>query len=368
MAKNEYTLERKLAGSDIKKEDFDSQPLSTQEMQSIQQVANLILQSLAGSPNAPAGYDAASVKRLSEDLNRSRSTLDADARIKIANMYGAFLGNALIASNREANGTWVRLRNGDVAIRFEKTKDGTSNFALPITRVFKHIDDGEIHSIYSFFLSISDILRAGGPGGNVAPAKAGGGAAGDAARQTGSHSQVQIGQAANGSDLVLALPQALCCNCGTQDNLNPIASPMHHRRMLDGREIRFALDLPYCRACYSTAGRFPKSIGFKAFATFIAYSVFIFLVLIPLGNYAIVAKHGGVLLILFTLLVIGVFYWIRKPKGPQTTVYQPVKLADISLESGGIRQIRLKFSNPSYLREFSKLNRNLIGKGTVKAI
>jgi hypothetical protein len=104
------------------------------------------------------------------------------------------------------------------------------------------------------------------------------------------------------------------------------------------------------------------SFGRKALITFVAYTALCSFVLLPLSSHRFFAKYNGVLLILFTLAVIGVFYWIRKPSWPKTSVYQPMRLTKFSGDDRGIRRLGFKFSNKDYAQQFTRLNRRLINK------
>src|SRR6185437_6676250 len=69
------------------------------------------------------------------------------------------LGKALMASNPGCGGRWVRIKNGDVAVMFDRSKSRMTQLAMPITRVFKQIEHGEVYSIYSYFLSLHYTLE-----------------------------------------------------------------------------------------------------------------------------------------------------------------------------------------------------------------
>ena len=113
-------------------DDLDYKSTTAEEVKRTESYAELVLKTLQENSNGAMGCDAASVKRLSEDINGMRARLDEDGRIKIGNLYGAFLGKTLIASNPGCGGRWVRIKNGDVAVLFDTSKSGMTHFAMPL--------------------------------------------------------------------------------------------------------------------------------------------------------------------------------------------------------------------------------------------
>jgi hypothetical protein len=135
-----------------------SQPLDGEEVTRLNAYAEAILKVLRKAvPNS--GYDQASIGRLSEDLTANGSRYTGDHRVKIANMYGAFLGKAILATYSEHPAAWVRWR-GDVGLEFAAGANRIRKIVFPITRVFKHIENGESDSIYSHFIAFPEFLAA----------------------------------------------------------------------------------------------------------------------------------------------------------------------------------------------------------------
>ena len=133
-----------------------SQPLDREEVARLNAYAEAILKALQRTM-PDAGYDQASVERLSQDLTAHRSGFTGDQRIKVANMYGAFLGKAILATYSKHPAAWVRWR-GDVGLEFAVGANGIRKILCPLTRVFKHIDNGESDSIYSLFIAVPEFL------------------------------------------------------------------------------------------------------------------------------------------------------------------------------------------------------------------
>jgi hypothetical protein len=135
-----------------------SQPLDSEEVAKLNAYAETILKILRGAAS-DAGYDQASIGRLSKDLTANGSRYTGDQRIKIANMYGAFLGKAILATYSEHPAAWVRWR-GDVGLEFAAGANRLRKILFPITRVFKHMENGESDSIYSFFIAFPEFLAS----------------------------------------------------------------------------------------------------------------------------------------------------------------------------------------------------------------
>jgi hypothetical protein len=135
-----------------------SQPLDAETVGRLNAYAEAVLKILQKTAPA-AGYDRVSIRRLSEDLSANGSSYKGDARVKIANMYGAFLGKAILVTYPKYPATWVRWR-GDVGLEFEVDANGMRKLLMPITRVFKHLDNGESNSIDSLFMAVPEFLGA----------------------------------------------------------------------------------------------------------------------------------------------------------------------------------------------------------------
>jgi hypothetical protein len=135
-----------------------SQPLDGETVTRLNAYAEAVLKILQKTV-PDAGYDEASIRRLSQDLSANGSSYKGDARVKIANMYGAFLGKAILVTYSKYPATWVRWR-GDVGLEFEADAKGIRKLLMPITRVFKHVDNGESDSIYSLFMAVPEFLGA----------------------------------------------------------------------------------------------------------------------------------------------------------------------------------------------------------------
>jgi hypothetical protein len=133
-----------------------SQPLDGETLARLEAYAETVLKTLQKTVPG-ARYDEASIRRLSQDLSANGSSYKGDARVKIANMYGAFLGKAIRTTHSKYPATWVRWKD-DIALEFNSGAGGAKKLLFPITRLFKHLDNGEQDSIYSLFMAVPQFL------------------------------------------------------------------------------------------------------------------------------------------------------------------------------------------------------------------
>ena len=130
-------------------------PASADEVSRVASYANSIRDAFAKDiPNF--GYNTGSVKFLSDSVDAERPTYSENDKIRVANLYGAFLGQTILKANAEANGRWVKY-DGDLAILFERA--GQKRLVFPINRLFKQIEEGNSASMYAFFLAIREFLQ-----------------------------------------------------------------------------------------------------------------------------------------------------------------------------------------------------------------
>lgn len=129
--------------------------ITAEEARQIVAYAQSVVMSFQGeTPNF--GYNPPSVRLLSDSITSSRQSYTEDQRVKIANLFGAFCGHAMVLFNKGVASRWIR-SDGDLGIVFTRGKQQWVVF--PINRVFKHIDDGPEHSTYDFFMAVHEFLR-----------------------------------------------------------------------------------------------------------------------------------------------------------------------------------------------------------------
>jgi len=111
------------------------------------------------SRDPATSYGEAAVKRLSDDINAGRQGYDEAAKVKIANLYGCFLGTSLIETYKARHPRWITSDDG-MGILFSAAPRQLEKIAYPITRAFKQIEQGEAGSIHAWFLAIPEFLAA----------------------------------------------------------------------------------------------------------------------------------------------------------------------------------------------------------------
>ncbi len=135
-----------------------AEPMDAESVARIESYAESILATLRKGEPA-AGYDGNSVGRLARDLSANGAQYAPEQRVQIANMYGAFLGRAILTTYPQFSGRWVRWK-GDVGIEFAHGNDQVSKILFPITKAFKHIENGEQDSIYGLFATVLEFIQS----------------------------------------------------------------------------------------------------------------------------------------------------------------------------------------------------------------
>jgi hypothetical protein len=168
-------------------------------------------------------------------------------------------------------------------------------------------------------------------------------------------------------------PKASCCNCGTTAGVAALRQDSRMQKSSSGshQEFKFQLELPFCGDCAGSAKRRPQRVlerGLVALGVFGAVAAS-FLVLPesmqgnPMVQQAMLPAAGiaaGAVLLAWWLLT--------RPKGKQTSFFQPVRILDVrTARSGAIDALRLAFTNPDYRRAFETANRQAVGRGALKA-
>jgi hypothetical protein len=135
------------------------QPIEAETMQLIESYSAQVIKMLHENIDASLDFDERATKILSDDLEGGRRKYTEEKKNIIANMYGAFLGKAIIQTQLGGSGKWVKY-NDEVGILYNDNSDTIPLIALPINRAFKHIETGDEYSIYSYFLAIPATISA----------------------------------------------------------------------------------------------------------------------------------------------------------------------------------------------------------------
>jgi hypothetical protein len=190
-------------------------------------------------------------------------------------------------------------------------------------------------------------------------------------------SQADEAQAAESSHY--SFPQAFCCNCGALD----CAKVLQHSRVTrnfswGARETTFELPVPVCAACKRTTRRHPAGFLVRLGVLVLAFAA-VYLLLFLLAQAILLPLWAGERLftlsaVLAALLVLG-FYLLRRPRPPQTSFYQPVRICEVKVQVPDVPSARadvvymkLAFTNPDYLNVFANANRDSIQSGFLKAV
>ena len=116
----------------------------------IQKGAQHTVTSMKGQGVEQFGYNELSVQFLSNVITDERLHMSEQAKKTIPDIWGAFLGEALI---KRLGGKWIKLGNQYGVLI------GKSHICFPFEKVHKQIINGEIDSIYGFYLSTLEINK-----------------------------------------------------------------------------------------------------------------------------------------------------------------------------------------------------------------
>lgn len=166
--------------------------------------------------------------------------------------------------------------------------------------------------------------------------------------------------------LYFTFPTSLCCNCGTTTGLSVVEQDTRQTTYLGigGTEITFQLPLPFCSTCARSAKRRVKSLidRLLMFALMFAAT---FLGLIIVGEVYSLTQFSEYLIHLSAAVAAALtvtLVLLARPKGSQTSYYQPVRISKLKREflSGKVVGIRFRFSNSDYAQLFSSHNQEPI--------
>jgi hypothetical protein len=176
----------------------------------------------------------------------------------------------------------------------------------------------------------------------------------------------------------LGFPATFCCNCGATDCQNEIQETRITRFFGIGRtDTTFKLSVPVCAECRRSTKRRPAGffsrLGVLLLITAVLFGLSLTLVnTVALPLWIDYLSAGSVLL---GLILTFVFYRLRRPKPPQTSFYQPVRIKEARLQftglmagAGHVGYMKLAFTNPDYLKVFTTANRDAINAKILSAV
>ena len=164
----------------------------------------------------------------------------------------------------------------------------------------------------------------------------------------------------------LGFPNTFCCNCGATDCKTEDQDTRVTRFFSIGRtDTIFRLSVPVCQPCRRTLRRRPAGF-FSRLGVLLLFMAVIFGVCfasIPTAVLPLWMKYIYVGSVAGGLLLTWIFYRFRRPKAPQTSFYQPVRIKNVRLQFSGpmageghVRFMKLAFTNPDYLSAFTEAN------------
>src|SRR4051794_22198589 len=177
----------------------------------------------------------------------------------------------------------------------------------------------------------------------------------------------------------LSFPSSFCCNCGDLNCVSEVQDTRVTRYFgIGGTETTFHLPVPICERCRRSTRRRPQGFFSRMLVLALCIAV-VFLTLVLAGSSVVypewLATH------LFTVSsMIGVIGFLllsrlRRPKPPQTSFYQPVRIkvasvavTDMTSGAGRVVFMKLAFTNPDYLNVFRNANRESIEAGSIAAV
>ena len=168
----------------------------------------------------------------------------------------------------------------------------------------------------------------------------------------------------------LGFPSAFCCNCGATECTSEIQDTRVSRLFGFGRtDTIFKLTVPVCAGCRRTLRRRPANF-FSRLSVLLLIICVLFGACLAAGSTVALPLwigyfYGGS--VLFGVVLTLIFYRLRRPKAPQTSFYQPVRIKNVRLQFSGLMAgegqvgfMKLAFSNPDYLNAFVEANQAAI--------
>jgi hypothetical protein len=174
----------------------------------------------------------------------------------------------------------------------------------------------------------------------------------------------------------LNFPTTFCCNCGDSNCMSEIQDTrITSSFFVTGADITFQLAIPVCSACTKSTRRRPPGLVAQ-FLTWTLIACLVFVALMALGRSVVLpawaAEHLIAISFGIALLLRLLFDRMRRPRPPQTSFHQPVRVKQARLrfngEGGQLALLKLGFTHPEYLNVFTTANRAAIDAGWLTAV
>lgn len=177
----------------------------------------------------------------------------------------------------------------------------------------------------------------------------------------------------------LTFPKTFCCNCGSLDCLEEVQETRVSRFFgLHRSETVFRLALPVCALCRRSTRRVPAGFFSRLLALTIslaAWSLAIYLLGLSVVLPAWVVAWRVTIVLVLAIVSVFVFYRFRRPRPPQTSFYQPVRIkqadvriGDVMGGAGQVAFLKLAFTNPEYLNAFREANLEAVQAGHLAVV
>ncbi len=168
----------------------------------------------------------------------------------------------------------------------------------------------------------------------------------------------------------ISIPDDACCNCGRQNDLTIVPTPLKKTRfmLLGGSELTVNLGFPYCAGCEKTAAKHAVGAFGKLLIAFVLFGILMLVVIFLPFNLAAVLPGAMLPLAVFSVALAATlgYFRLRRPKPPKTNLDQPVMMRGVKQLFGGeIVGLRLGFSNATYKRSFDDANQLQIASGVL---
>lgn len=174
----------------------------------------------------------------------------------------------------------------------------------------------------------------------------------------------------------LIFPATFCCNCGDIDCAIELQDTRVTRYFfMAGTETTFSLPVPVCAACRKSLRRRPQGL-LSRFLVWAVTACVVFGGMIALGESLALpiwmTEHLFAISTVIALLLVVLFYRLRRAKPPRTSFYQPVRIKDAQVRfgdgQGQVAFMKLAFTNHEYLNVFATANRDAIQAKLLAAV
>jgi hypothetical protein len=171
--------------------------------------------------------------------------------------------------------------------------------------------------------------------------------------------------------LDLQSPAQLCCNCGTQKQLEmtPVSLNLSRYFAVFASEITLSMMLPFCQRCKGTANRRRQGMASRLLIALMLFLPLLLWIVFAEPKMSLLANHPVLAPLLFCIALVEICFALRRPGPKQTSAYQPVYLYKVKRTMGGeFVSFSLRFTNKSYAARFRHANKDACNQGWLKIV